>query len=401
MDIDVNVEELKLAAPIIPYVKTFYNDKIKIEKETENTAVCKCIWHNENTASLTFFANGTYKCFGCGEHGDVITLVQKIDDLDFISACVKIANNVGYKINYINTNPAWETYKDNMDELSRRYWTNLQRDADALNYLYNVRGLTQESINEFRLGLTDNEEYKYRQDMENISHKLTFPILEHKRIHPKCIGMAYRGFDNSKPKYINDKNQIGCRNQDEALKGVFVKGNMLYGLAQAYQEIYKQKFVFICEGYFDTILMHQYGLKNTVSVMGTAISDSQIQTLYNITHNVVMFLDSDDAGINAMKRYIPVFVAKGFNVKICTLNAYKDPDEMCRLLHNKNVISYEINSHVQDAIQFVIDERLIPYKIMVSNERDKVLNDLKGLFNAMPDNYMKNCYWEVLKKELF
>ena len=50
MDIDVNVEELKLAAPIIPYVKTFYKDKIKIEKETENTAVCKCIWHNDQHA---------------------------------------------------------------------------------------------------------------------------------------------------------------------------------------------------------------------------------------------------------------------------------------------------------------------------------------------------------------
>jgi len=124
---------------IIPYIKIHYKNKIKIERENNTIAFAKCIFHEEDTASLAIYANGTYKCFGCGAHGDIISLVQSIENLDFQSACLLIANNIGYKIEEINVNPEWEKYKDELDNHSRRYWLNLQRNAEALNYLINIR----------------------------------------------------------------------------------------------------------------------------------------------------------------------------------------------------------------------------------------------------------------------
>ena len=245
--VDINTEELKASAPIIPYIKTFYRDKITITKENNNVAFASCIFHDEDTASLAFYANGTYKCFGCGEHGDLITLVQKIENVNFHDACEIIANNAGYKLNYVQVNENWEKYKDELDNHTRRYWINLQNNAEALNYLINIRKISPEIINIFRLGFTDQNEYKYRKDMENISNKLVFPILEHRRINPKCIGMAYRSLKDEKPKYINDHNQTGSSNQDPNLNGIFIKGNTLYGLAQSYKGISTNNFIIILD----------------------------------------------------------------------------------------------------------------------------------------------------------
>ena len=69
----INTDELKSCAPLIPYVREHYSKQIPFVRENKSTVFAKCIWHEENTPSLALFANGTYKCFGCGEHGDIIT----------------------------------------------------------------------------------------------------------------------------------------------------------------------------------------------------------------------------------------------------------------------------------------------------------------------------------------
>ena len=152
-----------------------------------------------------------------------------------------IGDNVGYDVVLEEPNPLFESYKDNLDNHTRRYWVNLQNNESALKYLMHERGISKEMINLFRLGFTDAEEYKYRTDMGNISNKIVFPILEPKRRKPKCVGMAYRGLTNDKPKYINDVNQDGREGQDPNLTGVFVKGDLLYGMSFAYDSIAKKK----------------------------------------------------------------------------------------------------------------------------------------------------------------
>ena len=400
--INIDVKDLKASAPIIPYIKTFYKDKIYIERESESVAFAKCIFHQEDTASLAFYANGTWKCFGCGEHGDLITLVQKLENVDFQNACVIIANNIGYKIDFINTNPVHEQYKDNLDQLSRRYWANLYNNPEALNYVMNERHITKEIINEFRLGLTDAEEWKYRNDISNISNKIVFPILEHKRIKPKCIGMAYRSINNEKPKYINDHNQDGRAGQNPALSGVFIKGNTLYGLAQAYKHISNAKFVLVTEGYFDVIAMHQSGFRNTVGIMGTSFTEEQIKAILKVTKNIFLLLDGDNPGITAMEKNIPLLVKYDMNVTICILKGFKDPDEMCKYFDydNSKIYNY-LHENMQNGLYYLINKDINHYEELMLREKLKIFNNLYHIIETIPNPAIRNVYIKEIERRLF
>lgn len=399
--VDINTKELKENAPIIPYIEKFYKDKINITKRGGKMVFAKCIFHEEDTASLAIYENGTYKCFGCGEHGDIITLVQKLENVDFQSACIIIANNVGYKLDFIQTNPVIESYKDNLDEFSRRYWINLQHNGDAYNYITNIRKISPEMIDRFRLGLTDNEEYKYRKDLNNISNRIAFPILEHKRINPKCVGMAYRSIKDVKPKYINDHNQDGRNGQNPTLSGVFIKGNLLYGLAQAYDSISSNNFAFVVEGYFDVISMHQSGFENTVGIMGTSFTDEQINALSKVTKNVFLILDGDEAGEKAIKRYIPALAKHGLSVMVCMLKGFKDPDEMCKHFnHDYNKIYGYINNHMQNGIYNLIFTELSIYKQNILNEKICALNRIQPILESISDPVVRSVYLKQIEKEL-
>lgn len=402
MNIEIDVQELKNMAPIIPYIKRYYKDRIIIEKESDNVAFSKCIFHEENTASLAIYSNGTYKCFGCGAHGDLINLVQKLEGLDFQSACIKIANNVGYQIKELYINQAWEQYKDNMDNYCRRYWVNLQKNPEALNYIVNVRRISPEMINTFRIGLTDINEYKYRQDIGNISNRISLPILEHKKYKPKCVGIAYRSIKDEKPKYINDHNQDGRQGQNKALNGVFIKGNMLYGLAQAYSSIMKNNFVFIVEGYFDVISMHQSGFTNTVGIMGTSFTNEQINEIRKITNNVFLLLDNDEAGSNAIDKYVSELIKYDIRPVVCNLGKYKDPDEMCKDFNfNENLISDFIKRNINDGVYSLITKHTSQYKINVSKERIKIFTSLYPIINSIPNPALKTAYFKEIEKELY
>lgn len=398
---DIDTEELKSFAPIIPYVKEHYKDKIHITRETNNVAFCNCIWHKENTGSLAFFANGTYKCFGCGVHGDIITLVQALDNLSFQEACKVIGDNVGYEVKLEEPNPIFENYKDTLDNYTRRYWCNLQQNGEALKYLLIERKISKEMIDKFRLGLTDREEYRYRSDIGGISNKIVFPILEHKRTNPKCVGMAYRGLTNEKPKYINDINQDGREGQNPQLAGVFIKGNMLYGLPMAYQSIKQKDFVILTEGYFDVISMHQSGLTNTIGSMGTSITDTQIQEISKLTKNVLLFLDGDSAGTNAMLKSIANLYKADLNVAVCLLDNNMDPDDLCRFYeHDGNQIYAEIRKNTIQGIEMVLDKAVKRYENIATQERLKAINIAMPIINAVQNQDVRDLYKQTLFKRL-
>lgn len=398
---DINTDELKAYAPIIPYVKKFYKDKIHIVRETNNVAFASCIWHSEKTASLAFFANGSYKCFGCGEHGDVITLTQSIENLGFQEACKMIGDNVGYDIVLEEPNPLFESYKDTLDNHTRRYWNNLQNNGDALKYLLCERGISKEMIDLFRLGFTDSEEYKYRTDIGGISSKIVFPILEHRRRNPKCVGMAYRGLTDEKPKYINDVNQDGRDGQNPQLAGVFIKGDLLYGLPLAYEGIAKNNHIILVEGYLDVISLHQAGITNAVGSMGTSITENQIKAICNITSNVLLFLDSDKAGTSAMLKSIKDLYAVGLNVAVCLLDNNMDPADLCKSLDFNNMtIRMEMKNHTKQGIELVVNNAVERYENIATTERTKALRNAMPVIESVQDPAIKELYKSKLFKRL-
>ena len=397
---DIDTEELKAYAPIVPYIQKHYEDKIQIKKQGK-VAVAKCIWHQEDTASLTFFPNGTYKCFGCGEHGDIITFVQKMENVSFQEACKMIGDNVGYDVVLEEPNPIFESYKDQLDNRSRRYWSNLQQNGEAMRYLICERGISKEMIDLFRLGFTDSEEYKYRSDIGGISNKIVFPILEHKRRNPKCVGMAYRGLTDEKPKNINDPNQEGRENQRPELQGVFIKGNILYGMPMSYNGIASSGHVILVEGYMDVISMHQSGFTNTVGAMGTSLTENQIAEISKVTKNVLLFMDGDKAGENSMLRTIKDLYTQGLNVVICLLDGNMDPADLCKSLDFDNIrIRAEIKSHMMQGIELVINHAVKKYESTVISERTKALREAMPVIDNVQDEAIKEMYKSLLYKRL-
>ena len=401
---DIDTEELKQFAPIIPYVKEHYSHLLEFDDTKDKPHVCfaKCLWHEENTASLAFFSNGTYKCFGdCGEHGDVITFVQKVENVSFQEACKMIGDNVGYDVILEEPNPLFEAYKDQLDNHTRRYWSNLQQNGEALRYLICERGITKEMIDLFRLGFTDAEEFKYRTDIGGISNKIVFPILEHKRKRPKCVGMAYRGLTDEKPKYINDANQDGREGQNPNLAGVFVKGNLLYGLPMAYEAISKNGHLILVEGYFDVISMHQSGICNTVAAMGTAITSNQIKEMAKITKNVILCLDGDKAGTQAMFNVIKDMYKEGINVAVCVLDNGMDPDELCKhLKYDGNAIYRTIRSHSKQGIEFIVNREVERYENIAMQERTKALAMAMPIIESVQSPEIRDLYKSRLYKRL-
>lgn len=389
--VDIDTEALKAAAPIIPFIKGYYDKKLPIVRFNGNTAFCNCIFHEENTGSLAFFPNGTYKCFGCGAHGDVITLVQKIENLSFQEACQFIGEKVGYEVILEPPNPEHERYKDTMDGHTRRYWNNLHNDGEAMRYLLLQRGLSEEIIQRFRLGLTDRDEYKYRKDLGDISHKIAFPILEHKKRNPKCIAMAYRVIGDGVPKYINDKNK----------DGVFIKGETLYGYPLAYDSIKQAGHVIVVEGYFDVISMHQSGLCNTVATMGTAFTEKQATELYKITRNVLLFYDGDKAGKTSMLKNLSILYKTGFNVAVCIMDTPIDPDELCKAYqYDGQKIWRKMQECIRQGMEVVIEQATMRYADMASKERRKAIEAASPIINEIQDPYIKEMYMKTLYKRL-
>lgn len=397
---DIDTQELKLQAPLIQYVQKHYSKILPIERTSTNCVFVKCLWHQENTASLALFSNGTYKCFGCGESGDLITLVQKIENMGFQEACQLIGSNVGYEIILEPPNPHHEAYKNTMDAHVKRYWSNLQNDGEAMKYLILQRGLSKETIDYFKLGLTDIEEFKYRTDVGNISHKIVFPILEHKR-NPKCVGMAYRTLTNEQPKYTNDPNLDGRDGQDTNLSGVFIKGNLLYGYPMAIEAIRKTNFVYLVEGYMDVISMHQAGIKNVVGSMGTSLTTTQIQQLRKATSNIVLLMDNDEAGKLSMIKVLPTLYQIGFNVAICSIQGVNDPADMCiKYQFDGGTIASLLRMYTKPAIEIAINECVSNYETIALNERTKALQKITPIIDSVENEGVRDMYKSLLYKRL-
>lgn len=370
----MDVKKFKDNAPIIPYIKKYYNNEIRIEKEAGGTAFAKCLWHEERTASLAFFSKtNTFKCFGCGKHGDLIDIVMEIDNLYWEEACMEIAENTGQDIKLAHLNPDYEQYKNMMCEHADRYTNLLTKQADednrpegsAWDYLIKERGLSRDTIDKFNLGLTPSNEYTNRMDVGNISDKIAFPILEHKK-NGKVVGFAYRGYhgDTESSKYINDRNQMGDDNQDPRYAGVFIKGNMLYGFHTAVMDARKAGHVILTEGYFDVLSLYENGVTNAVASMGTSLTVKQIEELKRLSNNVIIMYDMDKAGRKATMNAILKLLFYNFNVAVIRYPE-KDPDMLARRF-GMGVKDY-IMSHTESVITYLVDELSAPYRKELSS----------------------------------
>ncbi len=310
-----------------------------------------CPFHGEKTPS--FHVNKSmqiFKCFGCGEVGDVFSFIGKIENINFIQSVQMLAE----RANIALPEPEMSEHDrrrarllQSLNEINKEAATyfffklRTEEGRPAYEYLRN-RGLSDDTIKRFGLGFAGKYSdglYKYLKekgfsdDILKVSglftitekgaydkfwNRVMFPIMDSTN---KVIAFGGRimGKAENAPKYLNSPETE-----------LFSKSNNLY--AQNIVRKTKRNFILLCEGYMDVIALHQAGMDNAVASLGTALTAKQAGKIAKYADTCVITYDSDGAGVKAALRAIPILKNAGLSVKILNMAPYKDPDEFIKAL---------------------------------------------------------------------
>lgn len=314
-----------------------------------------CPFHNEKTGSFRINKKtNTYKCFGCGEGGDGIRFIEKKEKLTFYEAIEHIAKQHNITLEYSSEYTTEErkakeekiiSYREILLWCNDYYRKQLKKNIDAMDYLTD-RGITADDIEEWQLGYAPTEWKNITPHIINLgwyNHALELGLIKTKE------GNAYDKYRNRIIVPILDKQgQITgfagrALSKDDNAKylnpndsDMYAKSNIWFGWDKADKAIHQAKQVIICEGYFDVISLHKAGVENAIAGCGTNITEKQLATLRRHTDNVLLMQDSDKAGIESMKKLLPMLLKLGYKVSIADLEG-KDPDELVRTMGNEQL----------------------------------------------------------------
>lgn len=336
------VEEIKERCDLVETISAH----VALKKSGANSFLGLCPFHNEKTPSFNVNAErGVWKCFGCGEGGDVISFAQKIDGLTFIQAIEQLAKKAGIEIERSEQAARRYSERDRMlraNNIACSFFRQeLARSEKAKEYLAS-RGLSPDALDVYKLGyapdswdgllnhlrqqrveIADAEKAGLVIARENSSgfydrfrDRLIFPILD---TTDRIIGFGGRSFGDEQPKYLNSPETI-----------LFSKNKTLYGLNIGRKGISREDRAIVVEGYMDVISTQCAGFENTVATLGTALTEEHVNILSRFTKNVILGFDSDSAGMNAALRSAPIFERAGFRVRILGLPKGQDPDSIVR-----------------------------------------------------------------------
>ena len=336
------IERIKQDNDIVDII----SENVRLKKSGRNY-VGLCPFHNDKSPSLSVSQEKQiYKCFSCGEAGNVITFVMKYKKLTFQEAAKYLADKAGIPLEMGNSRESQITKKKDLlykvnTEAARYYFYNLQRTSTAKDYFLK-RGIKEEVIKRFGLGyapdgwhnlimylrkkgFNDNllleaglisKSEKSGNTYDRFRNRVMFPVFD---VRGKVIGFGGRVLDDSKPKYLNSPETV-----------VFHKGTNLYGLNFATKNRLEQDYIIIVEGYMDLISLHQHGITNTVASLGTALTINQARLLKRYVNKVIISYDADVAGQTATLRGLEILRNAGFDVKVLKVPQGKDPDEFVR-----------------------------------------------------------------------
>lgn len=338
------VEEIKARASLLDVAR----ERIQLTKRGGNY-VCCCPFHNEKTPSFTIYPqSNSFYCYGCGEGGDVITFIRKLDGLTYPEAVQQLAERAGVEISTadISASQAEKELQNRIRECNREaarfFFQTLKKSpagSTARKYLMGDRGMPEESIRHFglgyatdgffdlvnhlrKMGFTDQEmieanvafESKAGRVVDRFRERIMFPIFDSSG---NVIGFGGRALGDEKPKYLNTNTTP-----------VFQKSNELFALNFARKSRSDQ--IILAEGYMDVIALHTAGFTNSVASLGTALTEQHARILARYAQEVVICYDSDEAGQKATLKAISVLRANHIKVKVARIPDAKDPDEFLK-----------------------------------------------------------------------
>ncbi len=308
---------------------------------------CVCPFHDDTNPSMSVSREKQiYRCFSCGASGNVFSFLMDYDHKSFKEVLKDLGDQLGINTKSLNITERSTKYDKFYDaySLSQKYYQNnlySKEGRDARIYL-EKRGISEDIAKEFGIGLalksysnlTDLLKSK-KYDVADLNkiglssnnndvytNRIMFPLYD---IYGKIVGFSGRIYnDSSQSKYINTKETV-----------IFKKGNCLYHYHIAKDVCRSTKSVILVEGFMDVIRLSTIGIRNTVALMGTALTDEQIKLLTRLSNNIIICLDGDEPGINAAKKVGEQLFKVGIEAKVITLPDNDDPDSFV-LKHGKD-----------------------------------------------------------------
>ncbi len=317
-------------------------------KKTGKNHTGLCPFHSEKTASFSVNADKQiFHCFGCGAGGDAFKFLELQEGLNFPEAVRKLADRAGIRLPA--DNKSWVQDKKASDERA----VLLKVVADAAGYFHKElegaagsaaraylkkRGVNEETVKSLALGFARNEwdgllnhlkqkGYSPGQmeraglvvkrsegegHYDRFRNRIIFPIRD---ISGSVIAFGGRVMDDGLPKYLNSSETP-----------LYSKSNTLYCLDAAKEQGRKLGYFIIVEGYLDAIACHQYGIRNAVATLGTALTEGHLRLMRRFADKLVLIFDPDPAGIRASLRGFDLFVSSSMKVNVVSLPDNDDPD---------------------------------------------------------------------------
>ncbi len=331
-------------------IEEVIGDFVSLKKRGANHIGC-CPFHNEKTPSFYVSpSKGIFKCFGCGEAGDVVKFLMKHEHYTYPEALRWLADKYHIEIKeeeQTEEEKQRQTERDGLfhvSEFAQKYFADLLYNdemgrAVGLSYFHG-RGLSDEVIKRFGLGFCLDEWSNFTdhalkngyslqvlektgltivkedtgKQYDRFRGRVMFPIYS---ISGRVLGFSGRVLTTEKQaaKYVNSPDS-----------DIYNKSRILYGLFQARAAIAKADKCYLVEGNVDVISMHQSGVENTVASCGTSLTTEQIRLIKRYTSNVTVLYDGDKAGIKAALRAIDLLFAEGMHVRLVLFPDGEDPD---------------------------------------------------------------------------
>ncbi|BCN32242.1 DNA primase [Anaeromicropila herbilytica] len=403
------VEEIRQKNDIVDVISTY----VKLQKKGANH-MGLCPFHNEKSPSFSVSGSKQmYHCFGCGVSGNVYTFIMEYENYTFVESLKHLASRAGVNLPEEEYSPEAKRQADlrsQMLEINKQaakyyyYQLKSERGQIAYEYLRN-RELSDETIIKFGLGYSNkfsDDLYKYLKGLgysdgilkesglitmdekkgsyDKFWNRVMYPIMD---VNNRVIGFGGRVMGDGMPKYLNSPETK-----------LFDKSRNLYGLNLA--RLSRKPNMLICEGYMDVIALHQAGFDNAVASLGTAFTGLQANLLKRYTHEVLVTYDSDEAGIKAALRAIPILKEAGLTAKVINMRPYKDPDEFIKALGRE-----EFQKRIDEAensfyYEISIMER--DYDLNDPEQKTKFFNEIAKKMLVFTEEIERNNYIEAVAK---